>query len=306
MGEKFIFDKQTQKRKVANCNKTLAKLLVSGRQQNFTFRTLAAFLSLLLYSMHTLSLNPAQAFFLMRLYRGIGVATSKNGGNWDDKVPFICTRAKQEIDRVLKILLSNTPVSIPPPLICSYEESMYDEIIFVDASKDGWGAVRKRKNLPTLAYQQKFIHFLSDETQQTQDPSLLFTAQFSAHAEPTAVRRLLQHLLSREHVFKHQKIAVVSDHVAIARAQKKENGFGGIGRGLELNSLFFVANPLNVCFFYVAGGLNPADVYSRTFDAELIEGRIYEQEVSVCTPLLQDCFSPLCISEEETRPAWMR
>ncbi|KAH9600834.1 hypothetical protein LSM04_007959 [Trypanosoma melophagium] len=65
-----------------------------------------------------------------------------------------------------------------------------------------------------------------------------FRARHSAHAKPRAVQALLL-LLHKEGTLRPgMRIAVVTDHYAIAAAQKRLNGFGGIGRGFSLNKLF--------------------------------------------------------------------
>lgn len=63
----------------------------------------------------------------------------------------------------------------------------------------------------------------------------------------------------------------MTDHEAIVRAQRKLNGYGGIGRGYALNKLYeyvydmWFNNNIEVTFFYIAGKLNPADSLSRNF-----------------------------------------
>lgn len=73
-------------------------------------------------------------------------------------------------------------------------------------------------------------------------------------------------------------IAVATDHRAIVVAQRKLNGFGGIGRGIHLNNLFrttydFLKENIVVKFFHVLGTLNTADSLSRNFGA-LADGNI--------------------------------
>ncbi|ORC85650.1 TATE DNA transposon [Trypanosoma theileri] len=93
-----------------------------------------------------------------------------------------------------------------------------------------------------------------------------FNARHSAHAEPRAIHLLLQHL-ERQGVIVHgesiaheedvdsdviltgprrrpTRVAVVTDHFPIAHAQRRLNGFGGIGRGYALNRLFEYTNEL--------------------------------------------------------------
>eukprot|EP00796_Vickermania_ingenoplastis_P007805 gene7805-biopygen5234 len=97
-----------------------------------------------------------------------------------------------------------------------------------------------------------------------------FSAKYSAHAEPRAVHILLQQLV-KEGLPDGAKVAVVTDHFPIAHAQKRLNGYGGIGRGYALNRLYeytydlLFTRKINVVFFYLTGRLNPADQLSRKF-----------------------------------------
>eukprot|EP00331_Platyophrya_macrostoma_P007632 CAMPEP_0176429468 /NCGR_PEP_ID=MMETSP0127-20121128/13727_1 /TAXON_ID=938130 /ORGANISM="Platyophrya macrostoma, Strain WH" /LENGTH=273 /DNA_ID=CAMNT_0017811275 /DNA_START=1 /DNA_END=822 /DNA_ORIENTATION=- len=210
MGESFVYNTVTRTRQVCNSNKTLAKPMLSSELDfsSFSYRSMAAYISLLLYSLHTLNINAASAFFAMRLYRGIGVAVSKSG-DWDGKLKFVCPKAQEEIKKLSKTLIENKLATIPDPHPHTYDENDYDELIFVDASKEGWGAVRKQKNAPTRCYQQKFIHYLHlpQQPKQKTDTSP-FSSRFSAHAEPTAIRLLLTHLLKTEESYKEKKIAI--------------------------------------------------------------------------------------------------
>jgi hypothetical protein len=303
LGETYVWNATTKERETKNSNKTIAKLMVASRQSSFSYRSLAAYISLLLYMHHTLHLNPANLFPILCVYRGIGVEMSKQGSNWDLEVPYISAQGQEAIKNLTQILLANNASPIPSPKVYSYEDNEYDEVIFIDASKEGWGAVRKRKNLPTLVYQQKFIHYIQGETKESDRAATFFTANFSAHAEPTAARLFLQFMMRRDEHFATRKIAMVTDHIAIVRAQKKQNGFGGIARGKDLNSLFFIANRLNIVFFYIRGEENPADTFSRNFPEEALPGHIDERQTNTSTPPLSACFSPLC--EVDERPKWM-
>eukprot|EP00796_Vickermania_ingenoplastis_P008515 gene8515-biopygen5853 len=70
------------------------------------------------------------------------------------------------------------------------------------------------------------------------------------------------------------KVAVITDHEAIVHAQRRSNGFGGIGRGYALNKLFeyvydlWYHRAIEVTFFFLSGKANPADSISRSFGGD--------------------------------------
>lgn len=105
-------------------------------------------------------------------------------------------------------------------------------------------------------------------------PAEHFAAKHSAHSEPRAVGCILREL-RREGIPRGTRIAVVTDHSAIAYAQRRLNGFGGIGRGYALNKLYEQTNKLFheegvvILFFYINGKSNPADTFSRNFGADV-------------------------------------
>ncbi|KAH9586346.1 hypothetical protein LSM04_007286 [Trypanosoma melophagium] len=138
-------------------------------------------------------------------------------------------------------------------------------------------------------------------TRQVPQSGDTFNARHSANAEPRAIHLPLRHL-ERQGVLvpgesldhkgtnnngvtlntntdvtrngpqrRPVRVAVVIDHFPIAHAQRRPNGFGGIGLGYALNRLFeytnglFHAKAVQVVFFYIAGPCNPADRCSRKF-----------------------------------------
>lgn len=310
LGEEYVWNSKIKRRETKNSIKTIAKIELTSKQEVFTFRTLASYISLLLFAMHTVHFNPACAFFMLRLYRGIGVEVSKRGGDaaWDEKMDFICDKGMEEIKTVTKNLLQNLPSCIPPHVVFTSLEKDYDDVFFIDASASGWAAIRHKSGEKlAFVYQQRWVNILGGEAKgkATNDTSPLFSVHHSAHAEPWAVKCLLSFLLQTEENFKGRKIAMVTDHQAIVQAQKKTNGYGGIGRGHALNSMFFVANTLPICFFYIAGELNPADPFSRHFEENCSPGKICCSRRPVNIPFLSEVFSPL-VEEADVRPKWMR
>jgi hypothetical protein len=312
LGETFVWN--GRERLVRNGVKTIAKIELATAQNKFTYRTLASLIALILYAMHTVHINPAEAFFMLRMYRGIAVAVSKNGGDWDMIVPFISEKGWEEIQGLAQRLVKNDLTQIPLPHNVTYREEDYDEIFFVDASANGWAAIRVSNCRDKMViYQQMWIHTLTNqlvkrETKETvsQDEQHNVTFRHSAHAEPWAIRTMLQHILRVEKDFGSKRIAIVTDHFAIPQAQRKQNNFGGIGRGFALNSLYQVANNIPGCwFFYIEGLLNPADTFSRNFPPEMKLGKILITEGTPSVPLLNQTFSPLC-EPAEKQLEWMR
>eukprot|EP00796_Vickermania_ingenoplastis_P004742 gene4742-3425_t len=76
------------------------------------------------------------------------------------------------------------------------------------------------------------------------------------------------------------RIAVVTDHAPIVRAQRLATGFRGIGRGEQRNRFFrlttdlFHAHSITTIFFYLRGDANPSDVLSRNSGATTGDGEI--------------------------------
>lgn len=141
------------------------------------------------------------------------------------------------------------------------------------------------------------------DTAQYDNPKGYFRARFSAHSEPRAAHLMLKHLVEKEGLPNGSRIALITDHFAIVHAQRKLNGYGGIGRGYALNRLFeyvhdlWTSRGVDVVFFYVTGVTNPADDFSRNFgvrngrnDLQLTVANADHLEL----PSIKSTFSPLC------------
>jgi hypothetical protein len=308
LGEVYTWN--GEERLVQNSTKTLAKLSLSLAKTRHTFRTFAAMCSLIMYALHTINANPAGTFSLMQAYRAVGRTVSE--GDWDAEMPFISSSVRAALHTHGGAILANAPAYISKPRKVSYNDEDYDMVAFIDACASGWGAFVRMKDT-TIQIQQRWINTLGPQRSNTANPPQeaepdipggRFTARYSAHTEPEAVYRLLEYLETRHGVTSETKIAVASDHFAITHAQRKLNGFGGIGRGASLNHMFERSNRLNVAFFYVAGVDNPADPISRNFgageDGNIVEGPACD----ITLPALRTTFCPL--AEGEHRPTWMR
>eukprot|EP00796_Vickermania_ingenoplastis_P011493 gene11493-biopygen8344 len=159
----------------------------------------------------------------------------------------------------------------------TYEDADYDYIVVTDASFAGWGAyVHRTCDDVVVGYQQKW----EKEDRRINAPYApikqaygFFNAQHSAHAEPRAVELVLRQIM-REDEPSGAKVAVITDHEAIVHAQRRSNGFGGIGRGYALNKLFeyvydlWYHRAIEVTFFFLSGKANPADSISRSFGGD--------------------------------------
>eukprot|EP00331_Platyophrya_macrostoma_P002314 CAMPEP_0176411614 /NCGR_PEP_ID=MMETSP0127-20121128/3699_1 /TAXON_ID=938130 /ORGANISM="Platyophrya macrostoma, Strain WH" /LENGTH=536 /DNA_ID=CAMNT_0017791219 /DNA_START=387 /DNA_END=1997 /DNA_ORIENTATION=+ len=314
LGEDYVFNPSTRERETRNSVKCLAKLSLAIQRTEFSYRSMASLISLILFMMHTIHLSPSSAFFMLRLYRGISVRVSQEGGDWDKSMSYVCPAAMNEIKTVSNILLQNKTSPIPVVPMFSYDDDAYDIVLFTDASAGGWGAVRKDKGtLGNTIYQQKWTNILKGEvrkierTKGNDDASpTYFTTHHSAHAEPWAIKTLLSYLLRTEPNIKHKRIAVITDHQAIVFSQKKDNLYGGIGKGFALNSLFMIANLFpSISFFYIAGENNPADVFSRTFDPDMREGQIKVSHSATTLPLLKNTYCPV-VEQQICSPHFMK
>eukprot|EP00796_Vickermania_ingenoplastis_P003983 gene3983-gene2525 len=129
----------------------------------------------------------------------------------------------------------------------TYGDAGYDYIVVTDAPFAGWRAyVLRTRDDVVIGYQQKW----EKEDRRINAPYApikqaygFFNAQHSAHAEPRAVELVLRQIM-REDEPRGAKVAVITDHEAIAHAQRRSNGFGGIFRGHAPNKLFEYAYDL--------------------------------------------------------------
>lgn len=299
-----------QNRMVRNSVKTRAKIKLALRAPRFSHRSLASLISIIMFATHTTRLNPARCFGLMRLYRAVFVRVY-NGSDWDSEHPPLHPTTRHALTTIASTLVRDDWWEIDGDRGgATYDNAQYDAVVFTDASVSGWGAVLKRRGHTTnTTYQQQWIHDIhtqanksiaGQQQHQQQHTKHRFLARHSAHAEPMAVRLVLQRLV-QEGIPDGAHIAVVTDHFAIVHAQKRENGFGGIGRGYALNKLYEYAYDLwytrgiQVVFFYVKGEENPADQLSRHFGAEgsEVHHNIVVGESTSSFPPLSTFYSPL-------------
>lgn len=289
-----------QERLIRNSTKTVAKLQLSLKAAAFTHRTFASLVSLILFALHTTQINPASAFRLLRTYRGI-YRQATTVFNWDDPLPFLDPEVRKNLLSIGTTLCTNEWWTIADERKPTYNDHDYDFICYTDASAAGWGAIvqdTRQKIIKT--YQQKWIPDFHAEEQQRTSTQPRFNARHSAHAEPRAVHILLKQLI-KAGLPDGSKVAVVTDHFPIAHAQKRLNGYGGIGRGYALNKLFeysydlLFQRKIQIIYFYLTGKLNPADQLSRHFGGTITDFRIIVKDADdMGLPPLCGARSPLC------------
>jgi len=300
-GETYVWN--GKEREIKNSIKTVAKINLMRQKTEFTYRSFTSFVCLLLFAMHTVNMNPAACFHLMRAYRGVAKEVASTG-NWDAPLPFVSVRAKIELEHLSEKLSKNELAAIPALRQCTYADDSFDTILYVDASHDGWAAY-VRKNDPTRTtslLQQRWVNALSGGSKMEGEAKHGFFYKFSAHAEPAAICTALKFLRNEGRL--QGKVAVVTDHYPVVQAQRKENLYGGIGRGLALNSLFAVANEGDIYFFYIAGEKHPSDHASRNFPSTLTDCSILETAATVNLPRLAETYCPLCETQGQ-RQSWM-
>ncbi|CAD2219414.1 hypothetical protein, conserved [Angomonas deanei] len=290
---------------IRNSTKSVAKTTLSvGLAPHFTARTFACTIRLILFTAHTINMNPAAMYDLLKAYRAV-YSTVGAGLDWDMPIPHLSPKIHRVMVEIATVIAENRWAEIASPILATYNEEDYDYVAFTDASAAGWGAVVEDiASGRVLCYQQQWIdelaaplsaHYGGPKDYRSKQ---LFNRQHSAHAEPRAVIELLHYMEEKGKLQRGMRLAIVTDHDAIVKAQRKCNGFGGIGRGKTLNRLYqtvfdlFFEKGVTIVFFYIAGPQNPADTLSRRF-------QIYGESVSeiqvddLTVPFLRSTYSPL-------------
>ncbi|PHR97720.1 MAG: hypothetical protein COA68_12285 [Oceanobacter sp.] len=266
---------------VANTAKNLEKLGLALQRltddSNVTYRQFASILGLLTWLAHTVNVPMCQHVGLLRAYSRIAAA---GGGRWDDTA----TLAPSVIDKVLRLaaaVLPNTPVPLPSLRPPSFAEADYDAVAYTDASASGWGAVvLDPATGRTLALQQHWTQAL----------------HHSATAEPLAVARLLDWAKERG----LRRIAIVTDHIALATGQRRWwSNYGGFSTAHALNEAFLRLPVPEGHIFYLPGSENPADALSR--DVSSRSYALVERRSNVRLPALGRSWHPY---SSDDRPLW--
>jgi len=226
------------------------------------------------------------------------------GEDWDASLRHLDPKVYKKMQDVGQRLYENEWWTISEPVQATYKDEDYDCSVYTDASLAGWGAIaHTRGSEGCVTYQQRWERgkAFANPTPLTSGISQhLFRARHSAHAEPRAAQLALRQLIM-DGLPDGTKVALVTDHFAIVHAQRRSNGFGGIGRGYALNRLFEYVydlvhhNRIEVHFFHIHGPCNPADTLSRDFGVKATEGTVVKGFApSTVLPALSCTFSPLC------------
>ncbi len=321
-GEEYAIDPVNPARRlIRNSTKTAAKLLLAkdlffSRFESLipTKRQFTALLSLISYAMHTLHISPARFWSLFAAHRSVCKEASIVG--WDTPTQYIAPTIRREVIELIDQCSSRDYKVIPRPRhMATYDDTAYDLIIHSDASAEGWGAyILWRDRIFTI--QRRWGSTLrSDAGPMADDLRRIFNPRASPDSEPSAIKFILRALPRFEHEMLQEgiRIASVTDHHAIPSAQRKINGFGGIGHGRFLNDLFRETEALDRKFqiqidhFFVEGVLNAADPLSRNLgeDCNEIVWREVTNTIRQQLPQLKSLYCPL-IHEDEIRAPWMR
>ncbi|CAD2217442.1 hypothetical protein, conserved [Angomonas deanei] len=324
LGEEYTWD-GTQ-RLIRNSIKTISKIelgIAPGKQ--YSIRSFVSTVSLICFAHHTTRLNPASLYKILSVVRAFYSLVSQ-GGDWDAPAPPIEEAVMTSLRETGNRLILNEWWEIEAPRRPSYDTHDYDFVIFTDASRGGWGAiVQHQGNGDTWHFQQRWIHkgergyvpfceddwFVDEETpddlgalpasMRIRNERGLTNSRHSAHAEPRAISVLLTAMMEKGLLQPKMRLAIATDHYAIVAAQRKLNGFGGIGRGYALNKLYELCNSLlveqaiSVTFFYVIGSLNPADTLSRNFGVGDNKDLVWQKDaIQTRLPNLGRLYCPLC------------
>jgi len=215
------------------------------KQPSITRRQVAHIIGLCVFMAHTIGESMVNHFDLMRAYAKLFEGTPQ----WDEK--FVLNELlTTNIEELIAILLINKERPIPVPLRPSLNMEDYDAVVVFDACKNAWAAkIHLVKEGKTLRLMKRFAK----------------EVKFSAHAEPTAAKEVLQWVKDNYPHFK--RVALVTDHKALAMGQVRWwTGFGGHSTAYHINEAFKHINGFAEVFF-VDGEANICDEDSRSSEA---------------------------------------
>ncbi len=321
-GEEYARDPANPNRRmIRNSTKTAAKMMLAieqfctGRQlMTPTKRQFTALLSLISYAMHTLHVSPARYWSLFAAHRAVCREATIEG--WDTPTTYIAPTVRRELIELVDMCANREFSHIPRPRhMATYDDTAYDLIIHSDASAEGWGAYIVWRNR-IFTIQRRWASTLrSDAGPMANDLRRIFNPRASPDTEPSAIKFILRSIphFERDMLQEGVRIASVTDHHAIPAAQRKGNGFGGIGHGRFLNDMYRETEALDrnlqiqIDHFFVEGVLNAADPLSRNLgdECEEIVWREVTSTIGQQLPQLGSLYCPL-IHDDEIREPWMR
>lgn len=216
-----------------------------GARPEYTKRNFASLVGLMLFMAHTVNVPLTRMHTMLRAYGSI----ISDAAGWDVPFQVLSQEVHDQIVHLGEHLTRNTAVELPTLLRPDTDLAAYDAAIEVDASLTAWGArVILLKTGETFILQQRWSSPVSH----------------SAHAEPRAARLAMQWVRSQEG-YQKARIALVTDHIAIATGQRRwYSNFGGFSTSYHLNACFdelYEHGGGEV--FHVDGARNEADQLSR-------------------------------------------
>lgn len=291
LGENFLRGNKQVKNTEANLEKLKRAIeKMNTEPETLSYKNILSIIALIFFLCHTL-FSPSSTFFsfaqffpLLRFMSRISFLATKEG--WNQKISFLNEARKREINHFADILLENKEVDTFPLSPPSLNHEDYFALVICDASASGWGAYIFFPHLQKTFCLKKLWN-IKDKT----------TMKHSASAEPRALNCCISYI---KNVFarnepsnkNNKKIAVVTDHAAVAYGQRQWYSFyGGFSLSFFLNSFFLNAYSDGFCteVFYVQGELNPADGPSRdpsnTFSLSVSPS-------SFCFPSLSNFYHP--------------
>ena len=208
-----------------------------------TLRQVAALVGLMLYMAHTLYIDLADHFGLIRGYAQI----FEGCPNWDEEATVMTETMSNRIRELAQVLLKNDPVLIRQLSKPSSKTDDYDAVVVFDACQNAWAArVFIKDSAEVLRVMRAFASPL----------------KHSAHAEPTAAKDICAWLKKDYPQLKN--IALVTDHLALASGQRRWwSGNGGFSTAFPLNEAFREINNY-AQVFHVEGLSNVCDEDSRS------------------------------------------
>jgi hypothetical protein len=262
-----------------------------------TTRHAAALIGLCLWMAHTLAIDLCRHAALIRSYSLLVRRGMAKGNGWDEPLEYIAPSLLRNISDITTKLMTNDPVPLPVLVEPGKTSGDYDLVAMIDASKTGWAA---------------YLHNTKGGTVHSVRQNWTEGLQYSAHAEPKAVSRLLEWLHRNLRLFglpasasdnSQVRLAIVTDHDAIVNGQRRwYSRNGGFSSAYELNQCYVDAyreEGWRVEFFAVQGTANIADALSR--DTSRPTYTIVLEEADVVFPALSCFRHPYLANDREAR-----
>eukprot|EP00743_Colponemidia_sp_Colp-15_P017100 GILK01021043.1.p1 GENE.GILK01021043.1~~GILK01021043.1.p1 ORF type:complete len:274 (-),score=9.91 GILK01021043.1:311-1036(-) len=207
---------------------------------------MAARVGLLLFMAHTISVRLCHHFTLLRAYSELFQGVPE----WDAPCGLISQKVVQGVVSLADEVIKNIPVELPVLCPPSMSREDYDAVAIFDACQVSWAARVLVKN------SGKTYRILK---------AFSGTLKHSAHAEPCAATELCRWI--KELFPAVKKIALVTDHMALARGQMRWwSGNGGFSTAFFINEAFREINDFAEVF-HVKGEANICDADSRSTEA---------------------------------------